>query len=192
MRSDARQIAECAILLAIGTVLSLFTVSAPWLLGGGVTFCSMLPLVLISFRYGWKYGALAAALFGEIQMFLGMSNVTFAMSVSDSAWMGVGVIFLDYILAYGVVGLAGAFGGFMKNRRKAIIAGIIVTFFLRFVCHYFSGVYIWESIAKNARGWGAEIWSLAYNAAFMIPETIITAAVCLFTYKRMSKYWERQ
>ena len=46
-RMGLRRLVECAVLIAIGTVLSLFEFSGPWALGGGITVCSMLPLVLI-------------------------------------------------------------------------------------------------------------------------------------------------
>ncbi len=192
MKSSARELVECSVMLAIGTVLSLFTVSAPWALGGGVTFCSMLPLVIISHRYGCFKGFIVATLYGAIQMFLGMANVTFAIGVQDSVLMGVGVILLDYLLAFGVVGLASMFNGVIKNRLWSVIAGIIATFFLRFLCHFISGVVIWEVIAKNAKAWAAPIWSLAYNAAFMVPEAIITIAVASLSYGRLKSYWHNE
>ena len=37
-----RRLVECAILVAVGTVLSLFEFKGAWALGGGITFCSML------------------------------------------------------------------------------------------------------------------------------------------------------
>ena len=55
-----RRMVESAIMLAVGTVLSLFTFTGPWALGGGITFCSMLPLVLISWRYGCGWGLFTA------------------------------------------------------------------------------------------------------------------------------------
>ncbi len=192
MKSSTRELVECAVMLAIATVLSLFTVAAPWALGGGVTFCSMLPLVIISHRYGCFKGFIAATLFGAIQMFLGMANVTFAIGVQDSVLMGLGVILLDYLLAYGVIGLASMFNGIIEYRLKSVIAGIAFTFFLRFVCHFTSGVVIWEAIAKNAKGWSAPVWSLAYNAAFMITEAIITMTVAALTYSRLKAYWTNE
>ena len=52
-----RRLVECAVLIAIGTVLSLFEFSGPWALGGGITVCSMLPLVLICHRHGTKWSS---------------------------------------------------------------------------------------------------------------------------------------
>ena len=38
-RMGLRRLVECAVLIAIGTVLSLFEFSGPWALGGGITVC---------------------------------------------------------------------------------------------------------------------------------------------------------
>ena len=38
-RLGLRRLVECAVLIAIGTVLSLFEFSGPWALGGGITVC---------------------------------------------------------------------------------------------------------------------------------------------------------
>ena len=74
-RLGLRRLVECAVLIAIGTVLSLFEFSGPWALGGGITVCSMLPLVLICHRHGTKWGICSALVYGVLQMFLGMKNV---------------------------------------------------------------------------------------------------------------------
>ena len=41
-----RRLVESAMMLAIATVLSMFPFQGPWALGGGITVCSMLPLVV--------------------------------------------------------------------------------------------------------------------------------------------------
>ena len=53
--SKTRVLVECALMIAIGTVLSnikFFTLPN----GGSVTALSMLPFVLVSFRHGIKWG----------------------------------------------------------------------------------------------------------------------------------------
>lgn len=54
MKNNTRKLAETAVLLALGTVLSFVKVDMP--MGGGMTICSMLPLIVVSWRYGWKWG----------------------------------------------------------------------------------------------------------------------------------------
>ena len=72
-RMGLRRLVECAVLIAIGTVLSLFEFSGPWALGGGITVCSMLPLVLICHRHGTKWGISSALVYGVLQMAVALS-----------------------------------------------------------------------------------------------------------------------
>ena len=53
-----RRLVESALAIAIATVLSMIKIDLPF--GGGVTIVSMLPLVLISHRYGWTWGVATA------------------------------------------------------------------------------------------------------------------------------------
>ena len=100
-RLGLRRLVECAVLIAIGTVLSLFEFSGPWALGGGITVCSMLPLVLICHRHGTKWGICSALVYGVLQMFLGMKNVMYGRNF----WEVLAIILLDYVVAFGVIGL---------------------------------------------------------------------------------------
>ena len=99
-RKLTRQLTESAVFIALGTILSILKIDLPF--GGGVTIACMLPLVLISHRWGWKWGLLTAFVFGVIQMFLGLDNVGYAANFI----MAVGIIFLDYIIAYTVIGFS--------------------------------------------------------------------------------------
>ena len=83
MKNSTRRLTDTAILIALGTVLSLFKIDLPF--GGGVTICSMLPLVIISFRYGWKWGGLAGFVYSVIQLMLGLDNVQYASSAVMAA-----------------------------------------------------------------------------------------------------------
>ena len=56
MSYNLRRLTESAILIAIATVLSQFQFAGPWVLGGSITICSMLPIVLIANRYGIGLG----------------------------------------------------------------------------------------------------------------------------------------
>ena len=124
-----KKIVLSAIMIAIGTVLSLdmFKFGGLWLFGGGVTFCSMLPLVIVSYIYGCRWGAFTAFAYSLIQLVLGVDNVQYATSVL----MAIAIILLDYIIAYTVIGFAGMFRNVIKNQPVALAAGIWVTFFVR-------------------------------------------------------------
>ena len=183
MKMKTRALVECSLMIAISMILSLIKID--WLLGGGITIASMLPLVLISHRYGTRIGVIAAFVYSVLQMVLGLDMVQYATSF----FMAVAIATLDYLAAYTVIGFSAVLDGKMKNRLASIVAGIAITFFLRFACHFVSGWFVWEALWPNERGWAAPVWSLAYNAAYMIPETVITIAAACLLYKPIGKYW---
>lgn len=185
MKTDTRRMVESALLLTIGTVLSVLSFQGVWALGGSITFCSMLPLVVLSWRWGWKWGTLCGLVFGILQMCLGYANVQYATSVG----MAAAIIFLDYVLAFSVIGLAGLFRGRLKQERAGIIVSIAVTFFLRFLCHFLSGVLIWEALWPNELGWAAPVWSAAYNGSFMVPELLITGVAAFVSWRPLEQYY---
>ena len=169
-RLGLRRLVECAVLIAIGTVLSLFEFSGPWALGGGITVCSMLPLVLICHRHGTKWG---------------MKNVMYGQNF----WQVLAIILLDYVVAFGVIGLAGIFDKCIKNRPVSIAVGSVFATLLRLACHFVSGWIIWEALWPNELGWASPLWSLAYNASYMIPEMIITTVAAVALYFPLKKYY---
>ena len=165
MKNNTRRLTDTALLIALGTVLSLVKIDLPF--GGGVTICSMLPLIIISFRYGWKWGGLAGFVYSVIQLMLGLDNVQYA----SSAVMAAGIVLLDYILPYTVIGFASLFGGKPTSTRKALVLGIIVSFVLRLACHVVTGAWIWgewmpEEFMNMAMS-SPWIYSILYNGWYM-------------------------
>ena len=67
--------------------------------------------------------------------------------------------------------------------------GILVTFLVRFLCHFLSGWIIWEVMWPNELGWAAPLWSFVYNGSYMLPEIIITEIAAFLLYKPLEKYW---
>ena len=157
MKTDTRRMVESALLLTIGTVLSVLSFQGVWALGGSITFCSMLPLVVVQY--------------------------------ATSVGMAAAIILLDYVLAFSVIGLAGLFRGRLKQERAGIIVSIAVTFFLRFLCHFLSGVLIWEALWPNELGWAAPVWSAAYNGSFMVPELLITGVAAFVSWRPLERYY---
>lgn len=185
MNLKTRRLVESAIMLAVATLLSVLSFQGPWALGGSITICSMLPLVFVAQRYGTKWGLFTAFVYSLLQLLLGVKNVYYATNFI----MAVGIIMLDYILPFTALGLSAAFNKMISNRRAAIAVGILVTFSLRFICHFFSGWIIWEAMWPNELGWAAPLWSFVYNGSYMLPEIIITEIAALLLYKPLEKYW---
>lgn len=181
-----RRLVESAVMIAIATVLSMFEFQGPWALGGGITICSMLPLVIISHRYGVRWGVFVAFVYSVLQMFLGIKNVRYA----DSVGTAILIILLDYIIAFSVIGLAAMFDKAVGKNVKSLELGIVVTFLLRLLSHFISGWIVWERLWPNELGWAAPLWSIAYNGSYMIPEIIITGIVAALLYKPLGKYFQ--
>ena len=182
-----RKLVESAMLIAVATVLSLVKIDLPF--GGGITIVSMLPLVVASHRWGWKWGIVTAFVYSVLQLILGLDNVGYA----SSFLMAVGIVFLDYIVAYTVIGLSGLFDVFMKNQRTAVAVGIAVTFCLRFVCHLITGAWIWgvwmPDEFMNMPMTSPWLYSFLYNGWYMLGELILTELVAMLIYGPLKKYF---
>ncbi len=180
---QTRKLVESAMLIAVGTVLSLIKFDMP--MGGGLTLCSMLPLIILSHRYGWKWGLVSAFVYSVLQLVLGLDNVRYATGFG----MAVAIVMLDYIVAYTVIGLSGIFDGKIKNPQAAVAVGIAVTFCLRFVCHFITGVWIWDALWPNEYGMTSVVYSLVYNGWYMAGELVLTEIVAMLIYKPLGKYF---
>ena len=171
-----------ALMVAIGTVLSLFSFSGFWVYGGSVTFCSMLPLVIVSYRYGWKWGVFTSLVYGLVQMVLGMQNVMYGPN-----WYTVlAIALLDYIVAFGVIGFSSVFDGHVKNESLGLVLGVALAMLLRLLCHFISGWVIWDAMWPNEMGLASPVYSILYNGSFMLPGAIITAVVAVILNKAIS------
>ncbi len=186
-KATTRMLVESAIMIAIATVLSLIKIDLPF--GGGVTIVSMLPIILTSHRWGWKWGLVTGFVYGVIQLLFGLDNVGYATTFATA----VGVIALDYVVAYTFVGLSGIFDTVFGKTRKALFVGILVSLLLRFACHYVTGVWIWggwmpESF-MNMTMTSPWIYSLLYNGWYMLAEIVITEVVAMLIYEPLEKYF---
>ena len=181
-----RKLVESALFIAIATVLSLIKIDLPF--GGGVTVVSMLPIVVCSHRWGWKWGVVTAFVYSAVQLLLGLDNVGYASTLV----MVFGVIFLDYIIAYTFIGLSGVFG----NTRKAVCLGILVTFVLRFLCHLVTGAWIWGEWMPeefmNLPMTNVWVYSFLYNGWYMLAELVATEIVAMLIYGPLGKFFRRE
>lgn len=161
-----RRLAESALMLALSTILSELAVfSLPF--GGSVTLFSQVPIILISYRYGVKWGLTTGLAMSIIQLIFGIQNFSYVSGMVAFLILA----FCDYLIAFSALGLGGMFKGKIKNDILAISLGGVVVSVIRFICHFISGATIWKEYAE-----GAPVleYSLTYNASYMLPELIIT------------------
>ena len=164
---------ESAVMIALATVLSLLKL-AELPAGGSVTFASMLPIVLISYRHGTKYGLAAGAVYGVIQQLLGLKNLSYVTGFASV----LAVILLDYAFAFALIGLGGFWRRVAGTGRTAAVAGGITACLCRYLCHVFSGATVWAGLSIPSEE--ALLFSFSYNATYMLPETVITAVVLFY------------
>ena len=204
MKTKTRRLTESAMLLAMAIVLELvaklFIPEMPF--GGQVTIVSMLPVVLISYRHGMKWGFVASFAYALLEMALGAKTVSAAFLpgyFGDGAMIlnALLMCLLDYVLAYTVLGLGGIFRNRMENRGAALACGSLVALGSRYLCHIASGYILFGSYAEwyftqeGFPAWGARlveslsptalgiVYSLVYNGMYMIPEIVCTVIVAL-------------
>ena len=171
-KHTARMIVESALMVALATGLSVIKLlDLPY--GGSVTVASMLPLIIIAYRHGVKWGLLTGLVYGIIQQLLGLDNLSYV-----TTWQSVlAVILLDYIIAYTVTGIGGIFKPSMPQHR-AITGGALIVCILRYACHVLSGATVWAGLSIPTSA--ALAYSFGYNATYMIPETIVTVAAAYY------------
>lgn len=199
-RSSVRRLTTTAILLAISVILAFLsdTLNLRLPMGGSVTLASMLPLVLISYLYGVKWGLGAAFTYSLMQLFFLSYRTVSAFFIPDSdsymiLWQALLICFLDYVVAYSVLGLSGLCRKMKKH--VALPLGAVVGVSLRYLVHVVSGAVFYGAWAEWFFEEGSELpaafnafflnnlsgaalsvgYSAVYNGLYMIPEIVLTA-----------------
>ncbi|MBR3826030.1 MAG: energy-coupled thiamine transporter ThiT [Lachnospiraceae bacterium] len=157
---SAQQLAFCAVAIALGTVLSnIKVISFPF--GGSVTLLSMLVICLPGYWFGLGAGILTGVAYGVLQMLF------------DPYILFPAQLVVDYLLAFGALGLSGLF----SKRKYGLITGYIAAVLGRYVFAVLSGwlffgMYAWE-------GWNPLPYSLVYNGIYIFAEAVVTIVVLL-------------
>ena len=205
--TNVKRLTTSAMMLAMATVLALVCAYIPFLnlpFGGGFTVASMLPIVLISYMYGVKWGFFVSFTYSCIQIIMDLvlgkgSTIIALFTPSSEDYMGlvaaIAILLIDYFLAYTLLALGGIFRSKINNKAFAIVLGVIVALFARYVCHIVSGYIFYGAWAEwffTQDGFYSIgnlmldtfdgkmlslVYSIFYNGLFMIPEIIITAIV---------------
>lgn len=204
MTNKTKRLTESAMLMAVAIVLELlskmFIPEMPF--GGQITLVSMLPVVLISYRHGVKWGLVSGLGYALIEMALGAKTVAAAFQpgyFGDGSMIGNALIMcvLDYVAAFTVLGLGGICRDSIEKPGTALCLGSIVALSGRYLCHIASGYILfagwaeWFFTQEGFPAWGAAlveslspemlgfVYSLVYNGMYMVPEMILTAIVAV-------------
>lgn len=155
---------ECAVGVALAVLCSFIKIlEMPY---GGSISLTMLPLFLISFRCGALAGVLSGSVYGLLSMMLA-GVVYHPMS-----------ILLDYVLAFGAIGIAGLF----PKKLSGIVFGTIAGVAGRFLSSLVSGAVLFAQYAPQGQNPWA--YSFVYQTTYLIPEFIICVIILLLLFSK--------
>lgn len=174
---------EVAIFTALALVLDILPLSFKiWAQGGSISF-AMIPIFIVAFRWGLKGGLLSGFLWGILQIPFGGYVMTPLQG------------FLDYAVAFTVLGFAGIFAkqiqeavkeGNTKATLTYISSGILLGSMLRFAAHFTAGVVFFAAYLPE--GWNnVWIYSLVYNVSYIIPSFILCTIAVFFLFNKQPK-----
>lgn len=189
MSDNTMKLTVSAIMVAMSTVLSFIKFTElPY--GGSVTLFSFVPILFVGYAYGIKWGVSAGIVYGILQTVFGISG---AVAGAGFAWYQVLLCaMLDYIVAGAMLGTGGMLKKAIKNPSVSFGLGSLFACVLKYISHFLSGYILFGTYAEwfftegGGMDYGAGIlaaysgntlsviYSLIYNASFMLPETVIT------------------
>ncbi len=164
---DSKSIVYAAVCIAMSFALSyLRIVKMPQ--DGSITIASLVPLMIYSYMFGVKKGVFAGLIYGILQAFQSPTILHPAQFL------------LDYPVPFACIGFAGVFAKIKKLDKLPqiqIALGGVVAGLARFLSHYLSGCFAFGSFAPE--GQPVWIYSLGYQAAYVLPDIAIAIAVAV-------------
>lgn len=157
-RNNLRQLALCALLVSMATVLGMIKLlDLPY--GGSITLMSMLAATLCGYYCGTAKGIAACMALGLLNLILG-PNILHPVQV-----------ILDYFLAFGLMGLS----GLASKKRNGLTKGYLTGVAARFLCSFLSGFIFFAGYAPA--GDNPIVYSFVYNIIYIGTEAAITVIV---------------
>jgi thiamine transporter len=166
-------IAFTSIMIAFAAVIEVAMSFIPSLPQGGSISLSLFPLFILAYKEGPVAGIFGSFIFGLVNFMLSGFQLY-------GIWQS---FFLDYLFAFGLVGLSGYVFYINKESRNLFLVGIFVGSFFRFLMHYLSGVLLFGEFAPE--GTPAALYSLIYNGSYMLPSFLLLAVVGFFSFRRI-------
>ena len=167
---NTRTLAEISISIALACVFHFIKL---WEMPqGGSVSLAMVPILFISYRRGAKAGITAGIIYGLLSI------------IFDGVIYHPMSIFLDYLFAFGVLGIA----GFFRANAWGVILGSAAAVLGRFFFSLMSGVFLFASYAPE--GQSPWIYSLIYNGSYMLPELLIAIVILVTLYFSVPKLFK--
>ncbi len=165
--TKTRKMTECGVAIALAVVLSFISI---WKMpqGGSVSLV-MVPLFVAAYRHGAVWGIATGVVYSLV-----------ALMIDGVIYHPMSVL-LDYILAFGLIGIA----GFFKSDLKGMVTGTVLGVLGRFVSSFLSGWLLFASYAPE--GQSAFVYSLTYQASYLMPELVLTLLVLILLNKKANK-----
>ena len=187
-RKELFKFSLTAIFAAVAIVLELIITFVPGLnlempFSGRVFGISMLPIILLSFLCGIKYGLIGGGIYATTNILLSLNQVL-GWGLTPQAV--VGTIFLDYAIPFTLLGLAGIFKNGMKD-KKEFVYGTLMVCGIRYISHVISGVVVFASFTPE----GTNMWVhtfILYNLPYMASSTALCIIVGLLVINPISAY----
>ena len=138
---------------------------------GGSLSLAMLPIFIVGYILGTKYGILAGVTYAIINFFFDGYGYHWAS------------IIFDYLLAFGCLGLCGIFKSKALKDNKLInyvyfSLGMIIPSIIRFLMHTIAGTLAWET------PFGA---SAIYNAPYVFASMLLCLIVGILIFPQLRK-----
>ncbi|MEY8764248.1 MULTISPECIES: energy-coupled thiamine transporter ThiT [Clostridium] len=168
MRSKSKVlfIVEVALFSALASILDLFSFKA-WGQGGSISL-QMVPIFIMSFRWGWRGGLSTGLVFGLLQLITG-----YVINPIQGL--------LDYPIAFTLVGLSAITAKSVyksakqKNKFRMfsfITLGCFVGSFARLIIHIISAmIYFGAGAPKNQAVW---VYAIIYNTSYVFPSFVFS------------------
>lgn len=169
--TKTRKLTEIAVAVAMAVVCSFVKV---WEMPqGGSVALTMVPILLIAIKSGAVAGCITGAIYGLLSMLIA-GVIYHPMS-----------ILLDYVLAFGLLGIAGLF----KKNLPGVVLGCVTGVAGRFMSSVISGAVLFAEYAPE--GQSPWVYSLIYQATYMVPELIISVVVLVLLFTKAHRLFEK-
>lgn len=169
---ETKTLVFAGLCIATSFVLSIIKVK-PVTYGGSITLCSMLAIAIYAYAFGFLPALFVGIIYGILQFFEGGAYI-----------FNYATFFLDFIFAFSSIIMMPLARKFIKG-KNAFIVGLSLTFALRFIFHFISGILyfvnggIWANLPQD----NAFVYSLLYQVTYLVPDYLICLIVSLILKK---------